>query len=509
MMWSLDQLLQDSAALQPAGICLIERDGATATYGALSAQAEAIAAALKQAGVSQGDRVGLCARKSIATVAAVFAILRLGAVYVPVDPTAPAARSGGIFSDCTVRAVLADLEPAGALTDAMSGQHPVADAGRIGEFAFLLHAGACEIAPAGTAYILYTSGSTGKPKGVVHTHASARAFIDWCSQTFRPGPDDRFSSHAPFHFDLSVLDLYVAIRHGAAIRLIDAEEAKQPAALTAMIEKERLTVWYSTPTILRSMVEYGDMESYDLSSLRILCFAGEVFPPRHLRALGQRLRGPLYYNLFGPTETNVCTYFHFPDPAGLADSDDIPIGYACSDDELLIVEPDDSEAAEGAEGELLVAGGSVMSGYWGLPERNAKAFAELRGRRWYRTGDVVQYRGDGALLYRGRRDRMVKRRGYRIELDEIEAAMLRNPKISSGASVAIADQAGDARIVFFLCPAQGATVSALELKRFAARNLPLYMIPDRFETLSSIPMTSTDKVHYQNLKDIALGLYAD
>lgn len=508
-MRNLDQLLQNSAATSPDRICLIDKEGNTATYRALSARAGEIAAALEKVGVRPGDRIGICARKSIATVAAIFAILRLHAVYVPVDPAAPAARSGGIFADCKVRAVLADPEPAGALAEAMSADHPVADRGGIDAFRCLLHDDPTEAAAEGTAYILYTSGSTGKPKGVVHTHATALAFIDWCSETFQPGPDDRFSSHAPFHFDLSVLDLYVAIRHGAAIRLIDAEEGKQPGALTAMIERDRLTVWYSTPTVLRSMVEFGAMDEHDLSSLRILCFAGEVFPPRHLRALAERLPGPRYYNLFGPTETNVCTYYHFTDPVGLTDTADIPIGFACSGDDLLIVGPENDEVAEGSEGELLVTGGSVMTGYWGLPERNAVAFSELHGRRWYRTGDVVQPREDGALLYRGRRDRMVKRRGYRIELDEIEAAMLRNPGISRGAAVSVSDRAADARIVFFLCPASGVTLSMLELKRFAAKHLPLYMVPDRFEVLAAIPMTSTDKIHYQNLKEIALGLYAD
>ncbi|MFM2354297.1 MAG: Plipastatin synthase subunit [Pseudomonadota bacterium] len=505
----LDDLLWASASADPAALCLIERDGTTETYGGLAARAEAIAAILRKAGVRPGDRVGLSARKSAPVVAAIFAILRLGAVYVPVDPTAPAARSGGIFSDCTVKAILADPEPAAALAEVMAPSHPVSPAGSADALTLLVHSGPCEAAPEGTAYILYTSGSTGKPKGVVHTHASALAFVDWCSATFRPGPSDRFSSHAPFHFDLSVLDLYVAARHGAAIRLIDAEEGRQPAAMTAMIETDRLTIWYSTPTVLRSMVEFGAMERHDLSSLRVLCFAGEVFPPRHLRALAERLPGPLYYNLYGPTETNVCTYFHFASPGALADNADIPIGFVCSSDELLVVGEGDQPVPPGSEGELLVSGGSVMTGYWGLPERNATAFARIGGRRWYRTGDIVQTRpADGALLYRGRRDRMVKRRGFRIELDEIEAAMLRHDAISRGAAVAVTDAAGDARIVFFLSAAGSIAPSMLDLKRFAAKHLPLYMSPDRFEVLDAIPMTSTDKIHYQALKERALGLYA-
>ncbi len=506
-MYVLDELLVNSAKRDAGRLCLIERNGQTENYGGLNGRAEDIARALHALGVRPGDRVGICARKSIPTVAVIFAILRLRAVYVPVDPGAPLARSAGIFADCRVRAVLTDPEHAAGLAENLSGSHPVADGGAVGPFRCLVNDGDQAAAPEGTAYILYTSGSTGKPKGVVHTHASAAAFIDWCSDTFRPGPEDRFSSHAPFHFDLSVLDLYVPIKHGAAIRIIDADEGKQPKSLTSLIAQDRLTVWYSTPTVLRSMLEFGAMEAQDLSSLRVLCFAGEVFPPKHLRAFSTALPGPVYYNLFGPTETNVCTYYRFDRPQDLAEDADIPIGFACSGDDLLIVDPDDTPLPEGEEGELLVSGGSVMTGYWGLPERNATAFAEIAGRRWYRTGDVVRRRDDGALLYRGRRDRMVKRRGYRIELDEVEAALLRHDAISQGVAVAVTDVAQDTQIVFFLVASGDRAPSLLDLKRFAAQHLPRYMIPDRFEALAGLPMTSTDKVDHQKLKDIARGLY--
>ena len=505
----LDDLLATTAAGFPSRRCLIEQGGTTASYEQLNVRAEAIAAALRKIGVRPGDRVGICAPKSIATVAAIFGVLRAGAAYVPVDPSAPMPRSAGIFADCQVRAILVVADLAEPLTGSMADLHPVAVRSAIDAFACLTATGECVQSGAEISYILYTSGSTGKPKGVVHTHASARAFVDWCSAEFAPQPEDCFSAHAPFHFDLSILDLFVPIKHGASIRIIGADEGKQPAALVDLLAKGQLTFWYSTPTVLRSMMEYGGLADRDIPGLRIICFAGEVFPIKHLKALAAILSRPAYYNLFGPTETNVCTYFRFGDIAALDDRADVPIGFASSDDELMICDPDFRKVAVGEPGELFVTGGSVMTGYWGLPQRNAVSFADIDGQRWYRTGEIVLLRADGALLYRGRADRMVKRRGHRIELGEIEAAMLRHPDIVQGAAVAVPDPSGDMQIVFFHRWSGSGAPSAIILKRHASQQLPMSMIPDRFQALAELPMTSTDKIDFQKLQDAARGLFAN
>src|SRR5690606_31765651 len=160
----------------------------------------------------------------------------------------------------------------------------------------------------GLAYILYTSGSTGKPKGVMHSHATASSFIDWCSSEFLPTEADRFSSHAPFHFDLSIFDLYLPLKHGATLVLIGEELGKQPQQLARLISERRISIWYSTPSILRLLLEYGKMERFEYSSLRVVCYAGEVFPVKFQRALRAFWPQPAYYNLYGPTETNVCTF---------------------------------------------------------------------------------------------------------------------------------------------------------------------------------------------------------
>lgn len=505
----LDSFLSASARATPHAVALRERAEAETSYEALEALATTIARSLAAIGIGAGDRVGICRPKDALTVAAIFGILKAGAAYVPVDPKAPVPRSAGIFADCQVAAIFVDKAGAEAIEAELRADFQVTRSFDIAGMVCLKSKRGTETGPKDTAYILYTSGSTGKPKGVTHTHSTAFAFVDWCSRAFAPTPADVFSSHAPFHFDLSILDLYVPIRHGASVRIIDADEGKNPALLSELIEVDQISNWYSTPTILRAMVDFGGLEKRDLSSLKVICFAGEVFPTKHLKRLASLLPQVRYLNLFGPTETNVCTYFELSDPLGMADTETVPIGYAASSDQLRLVGSDGQEVAAGDEGELLVAGGSVMVGYWGDAARTNASFTELAGQRWYKTGDVVAARGDGALIYHGRRDRMIKRRGYRIELGEVEAAISCHPSVSEVAAVAVQDKVGETQIVVFCSRMTDAPLSQIALKQHAAKHLPIYMVPDLFQAIDAIPHTSTDKTDYQTLKGLANGLFAE
>jgi amino acid adenylation domain-containing protein len=473
---------------------------ATITYGELDVLAERLAGFLREAGVGPGDRVGV-AGKSIPLVAAILAIHRVRAAYVPVDAHAPAARGATILADCGVRGTLAAPEFASALATEL-GTTPSARGlpafDPLGPELHWLPGPAPSSGDPELAYVLYTSGSTGKPKGVVHTHASALAFVDWCSETFQPDAEDRFSSHAPFHFDLSILDLFVPQQHGAAVILIEEELGKQPVPLAKTIAEQAISVWYSTPSILSLLVEFGRLERQAYPALRIVCFAGEVFPIGTLRRLKAIWPAPRYFNLYGPTETNVCTYFELPAEIPAARTKPFPIGTACSDDRTLVVDGE-RRVARGEEGELLVAGGSVMRGYWNLRERTASAFWIDAGTRWYRTGDLVVEQEDGNLVYLGRRDRMVKRRGYRIEPGEIEAALHRHPLVREAAVLGRTEPDGSTTLHAFLAVRDGAQPSIVELKQWCAANLPMYMIPDRFRLLDALPKTSTDKVDYQTL----------
>jgi amino acid adenylation domain-containing protein len=477
--------------------------GERLTYSELDARARAIAEFLRQAGAVSGDRIGLCLPKSVHAVAALLGILQADAAYVPVDAGSPPQRNAFIFSDCEVRCVLATEKTAAALQAHGSFEEQFRLEGEL----ILLNQSLPKIPRSSPelAYVLYTSGSTGKPKGVMLTHGNALSFVDWCCGEFKPTPEDRFSSHAPFHFDLSILDLYVPLVSGAAIVLINENLGKNPALLAESIAECRITCWYSTPSILRLLVELGKLETRDLSSLRLINFAGEVFPIKYLRALKEVLPYPAYYNLYGPTETNVCTYFKLPREILKDRSEAFPIGYCCENDRSRVVDEEGRDVAPGAEGELIIAGGTVMEGYWNLPDRTASAYFQGADKvRWYRTGDVVRELIDdpGCYVYMSRRDRMVKRRGYRVELGEIESAFHRYPGMREAATIAIEDEEAGMTVRVFLVwdDTEGKKPSSIKLKLYSTKNLPPYMIPDRFTYLSELPLTSTNKTDYQKLK---------
>lgn len=505
---TLDQLLDNAATKHTRRVAVVEPGAGNIQYDELNRLADRIGAFLQSKGVTKGERVGIHIPKSISALASIFGILKAGAAYVPVDSTAPMTRNRFIFSNCFVKYVISRNPDATGLDSTSSATYPLEHLDPLLSDLFLL-SGPQESPPdnseipADLAYILYTSGSTGQPKGVVLSHANALAFIDWCSVTFQLDERDHFSSHAPFHFDLSILDIYLSIKHGAKLVLITEEAGRQPKELASLIANERISVWYSTPTILKLLLEVKGIEQYDHSALRIVLFAGEVFPIKQLHALRTLWPAPRYYNLYGPTETNVCTYYELPETLSAELPHSLPIGKVCSGDSATVMDEFSRPVSSGSEGELYVTGPSVTSGYWNMPERNETAFfKDAFGVRWYRTGDIVREDEQGDYIYLGRRDRMIKRRGYRVELGEIEAALYRHDSVSEAAVIALPDQNDGISITAFINWSGTERPSIIALKRFCVENLPAYMIPDRFSVQPSLPKTSTDKVDYQRLKEM-------
>jgi amino acid adenylation domain-containing protein len=444
--------------------------------------------------------------------------MKAGAAYVPVDPTAPPSRNAYIFQNCAIKAAVIEERLVGRLADELARcefapelivpRETGAGAGLRRALDELDARDPPETSPSAApdpsqlAYILYTSGSTGRPKGVMLSHGNAACFVDWCSEVFQPNEQDRFSSHAPFHFDLSILDVFVSIKHGATLVIVDEQLTKDPVRLAPWISQKALTIWYSAPSILSLLAQFGKLDQHDYAALRAVLFAGEVFPIKHLRLLKSLVPHPRYFNLYGPTETNVCTWYEVPREVPEARTEPMPIGEACSHCRGRVVDRDGNEVPRGAEGELCIAGPSVLQGYWNLPDQTAQAFLPNCDERWYRTGDLVAEQPDGDLLFLGRRDRMVKKRGYRIELGEIEAALYRHPTIREAAVVAVEDAEAGVRINAFVSTHGADRISVIALKTFCSENLPLYMVPDTFQCLESLPKTSTDKINYQKLKEL-------
>jgi amino acid adenylation domain-containing protein len=514
---TLHAQLDATVRRSPQRIAVDDPGKGTITYAGLGELSDRLRDRLALLGVQPGDRVGLYMVKSIDAIVTIFGALKAGAAYVPVDPGAPPARCAYILNNCSVRVIVTERRLSGALTAELEKLGPVPPLllldeaeGEIRPIARMLEreqgarpappVATADPGPDGLAYILYTSGSTGKPKGVMLTHRCAVSYVDWCSDVFQPTEEDRFSSHAPLHFDLSILDIYVPLKHGGTLILIGEELGKDPLNLAPLIAEKRITVWYSTPSILSLLAQYGKLARYDYSALRFVFFAGEVFPVPQLRALKALWPHPRYFNLYGPTETNVCTYYEVPREIPADRTEPFPIGKTCEHLECMVIDQDGTVVPKGEEGELVVWGPGVMIGYWNLPEQNAAAFLEANGKRWYHTGDLVVEEPNGDYIFHGRRDRMVKRRGYRVELGEIEAGLATHAQAKEVAVVALPDKDAGVKIKAFLSLKDGVKPSIIEMKAFSMEKLPKYMVPDTFTFVDALPRTSTDKIDYQTLK---------
>jgi L-proline---[L-prolyl-carrier protein] ligase len=470
----LTDVLHEGVRRNPDGIAIRE-PGAQITYRELDDLTNRLARALLERGVEPGHRVGIWVPKSIQAVAAMQAALRLGAAYVPVDPLSPPARAHRILADSEVSACVTEAELAAMRVDEALKAQPLPPA---------------PVTRDSLAYILYTSGSTGRPKGVCISHRNALAFIDWAVAELGPGHADRLSSHAPFHFDLSVLDLYAAFATGACVSLIPEGMSFVGPRLVEFARRERITIWYSVPSALIMMMETGGLLDPDPMSLRAILFAGEPFPIAPLRRLRARFPGVRMLNLYGPTETNVCTG-HEVDEIPDDQVAPVPIGEACSGDRVWAVKDDGSEAGVGETGELLVDGPTVMLGYWGRPPHRGP----------YHTGDIVQRMDSRRYMYVGRRDAMVKIRGHRVELGEVEAAVCAHPSVREAAAVAVGS-GPETRLVAAVSFRSGASASLLELKRECALRLPRYMIVHTLHELPALPRTPNGKVDRRTLQTI-------
>jgi amino acid adenylation domain-containing protein len=486
----LPDLVAEGLRRNPDGAAVRE-PGAEITYRELNHLSNRLARALLQRGVQPGARVAIWLPKSINAVAAMQAVLRVGAAYVPIDPLSPLPRARHVINDCVPSVCITEPDRAGALADTEAIPTLLLGEGARG-FDASIPAAPVPRAPAtpdSLAYILYTSGSTGRPKGVCISHRNALAFIEWALAELEPTPDDRLSSHAPFHFDLSVLDLYVAFASGACVSLIPEALSFVGARLVDFIGRERITIWYSVPSALTMMMDPGGLLEAGPGSLKAVLFAGEPFPIVPLRRLRAALPGVRMLNLYGPTETNVCTYHEVVDVPD--DVTAVPIGSACSGDRVWAVRDDGGEADVGEIGELLVDGPTVMLGYWGRPPHQGP----------YRTGDIVERLDEENFAYLARRDAMVKIRGHRVELGEVEAAVSAHPSVREAAALAIG--AGlETRLVAAVSFREGASASLLELKKECASRLPRYMIVHGVHELTALPRTPNGKVDRRALQAI-------
>lgn len=510
---ALHLLLEASADASPNKLAVVDQTESL-TWGELDAFANQIANTLIAHGVQPGDRVVLRMPKSVNAIAGAYGIMKCGAAYVPLDAAEPSDRSRAAIVDAGATVAIGEPDRKGswsAFDDAglstllnmaePSNTSPTgADVVSIDTIrTSSVSRPGRDVSPNELAYILYTSGSTGKRKGVMLRHSNALAFVRWAASTVRLTADDRLSSHAPLHFDLSVFDLYAPALVGATTYLVPAGAAMFPSSLATFIADQRITVWYSVPTILRLLVERGGLQANALPELRTIIFAGEVYPPERLRELMALLPDADYWNWFGPTETNVCVAYNVTE-APPADQP-VPIGLAASGAELIVLADEGTRAETGRQGELLVCGPTVHAGYWGDPERTAETIVAHPfdpTRKAFRTGDLVRTSTSGDLLFDGRKDHQIKTRGYRVELGEIEAFLSTRPGVAEAVVVAVPDEQFTHRLHAWVIAAEE---GRNDLVRACRTGLASYMIPSSIICVDALPRTLNHKVDRQLLTE--------
>ena len=468
------QQLQKSAPRQ----VLFEEADRQLDAQTLFAHAASLAARLQVLGIGPGSNVALYLPRGLDAVVAVYGILLAGACYVPLNRQCPGNRNHLIVQDAGCRCVLVNDTAPSWVRDA---DLDVIDVTALAD----LPAAADFISKGNTedhAAILYTSGSTGRPKGVVISQRAISAFSDWSVSTFGLNRDDRIASLAPFNFDLSLFDLF-AVPAAAATTVFIPEPLKlAPARLVDWLRQQAISTWYTVPSMLGLLNLKGGLDKQGLPGLRQVLFAGEVFPTLRLQQLCTLLPGTDFYNLFGPTETNVCLYWPV-DKGRLDESQAIPIGGSACQAEIAI---------DPAQGELLVKGPCLMSGYW----QEGRAMPVLDAQGWFHTGDRVTLNAAGECDYHGRLDRMIKSAGYRIEPAEIEQVLRAAPGVLQAAVVGVPDLLSGTRIAAAVA-VEGVDRSSLQAH--ASRQLASWMRPSFYLLMKDLPFLPNGKTDYQGI----------
>ena len=483
------------------------------TYRQLSHFSSRLAGVLMANGIKRGDRVGVFLAKSLESMIAIYGIMKAGAAFVPLDPAASSDRLVGMIEHCGISCLIShpDMQP--KLHGILAASDditciigvPGADTPNVqtvdwDQVAQSPIATPAQIIADDIAYIMYTSGSTGTPKGITHTHASGLAYAYAITDLYDVQPSDRFGNHAPLHFDISTFDYFAAPLRGATTVIIPEPYMKMPASLSELMEKERLTLWFSAPNALIQLLLNGALETRDLQSLRWVIFGGEPFPPKYLRALMAQWPKARFSNSYGPAEVNMCSYYHIDAPLA-KDADAIPIGRMWDIAEGLIVDEMDCPVAAGTQGELLVRAPTRMQGYWNAPELNARCFYTRPVSTgindvFYRTGDIVVDAGENRLMFLGRKDRQIKLRGYRIELDEIEFVLATHPVVEEAAAYITAS---GACIEAAVTVNTGSELNTTELTEYCIAKLPTYAIPKTIRIIKAFPRTTSQKIDRRTL----------
>jgi amino acid adenylation domain-containing protein len=464
----------------------------TTTYRQLRERANRMAHYLTARGVKPGDIVGVCLKRSADMVAAVLAVTKVGAAYVPLDPTYPKDRLAFMVADAKAVLVLTqwsllDRLPAETAQlvnvdrlDAELAKLPSADPERT-------HT------PDAVAYVFYTSGSTGRPKGVVIRHRAAVNTIDWVNQTLGVGPKDRLLFVTSLSFDLSVYDIFGVLGAGGSLHVADEHELNDPSRLADLLRTGGITMWDSAPAMLQQLLPFF-AHAVPSPSLKLVMLSGDWIPVTLPDQVRTAFPNAKVMALGGATETAIWSNWFLVEKV-VPTWPSIPYGKPIRNTRYHVLDAHLRSVPIGVPGELHIGGVCLADGYWNRPELTAERFIAdpfLAGERLYKTGDLARYLPDGNIEFLGRIDHQVKVRGFRIETGEIETSLGQHPAVRDVVVKPFRDDTGNIALAAYVV--RKSSVSSVDLGHHLRRGLPDYMVPGAFVFLSELPMTPNGKV---------------
>ncbi|PPJ04991.1 non-ribosomal peptide synthetase [Nocardia cyriacigeorgica] len=463
---------------------------AVLSYRELDARSRALAAELNTFGVGPGTLVGVAMRRGLDLVVSIYAVLRAGAGYVPIDPDHPAERSEYVLSGAAPICVLTTSADGfgtgtGVPVVAVDTLYLAPADGFAGP----------RVHPDDIAYVIYTSGSTGRPKGVMITHRQMANQFRWAQRTYPHDTSDVVLHKTPITFDISTWELFWPLHTGASIVIAEPDGHRDPAYLARTIADNAVTTVHFVPSMLDAFLDpvASGAAVAEYPSLRRVFAAGEALSGETAATFTAALPGTALINWYGPAEATVVTAHPVTDTGVTA----IPIGTPVANTEVLVLDRQLRPVPPGAAGELYVAGVQLARGYHDRPALTAERFvAGAGGTRLYRTGDVVRWTGtgaDAALEYLGRSDFQVKLRGQRVELGEIETILLGHETVRHAAVSLVRAATGD-RLVAYVVAAPGHTIDDRELLAHARAALPSYMVPSAVVVLEQMPLNASGKL---------------
>jgi len=462
-------------------------------YATLVDNAQRIATGLVASGVQPDAIVALSAERTPLGLAAILAVLQVGAAYLPLDTGYPPARLAMMLQDARPDLLL-------SADDTLAATAPQIPRRTLAQL-MAQQARPPLLGDGALAYVLFTSGSTGRPKGVAMTRRCVGALIDWHRHHPRLGLPARTLQFAPLAFDVSFQEILSTFAVGGTLVLPSDDERRDPHALLALIRNERIERLFLPYVALQALAEAALQEGEAPDSLRDVITAGEALRiTPAIRALFTAVPQAVLHNHYGPTEAHVVSAHELAgDPRAWPELP--PIGRALPHVQMRVVDADGNALAASVEGELLLGGDCLAAGYVHRADLTAQRFVILDGQRWYRTGDRVREGADGAFDYLGRCDEQIKLDGYRIEPAEIEAVLCRHSAVAEAAVVAVGGDA-DRRLVAHVVPRRmPAADEALiaELRAHCGAELAPYLVPQRFAVTAALPLTSSGKIDRREL----------